>query len=141
MSGPIRKDDTVEERMSKLLPADVTAAFLSAKAGLVTAYGDGGYGYVFWTFVAILAICPLYFWFVTKAKNYFQISFLCGTFLVFALSIASKEFAGYLQGLSPRLAGIGPVIDVISIVLPTLWVFLITRIFLEAMGSKVERTR
>jgi hypothetical protein len=140
MSGPIRKEDTPQERVAKLLPADLTAAFLSAKAGLITAYGESGYGYVFWTFIAILLVCPFYFWFVSKAKNYFQIAFLCGTFVVFSFSIADKQFAGYLQGFQP-LVGIGTVIDVMSIVLPTLWVFLISRIFLEALGAKLEHSK
>lgn len=59
MSAPIRPQDTAEERLTKLLPADVTAAFLSANAGLVAFFGEpGAAGPVFWTFVAIVAICP-----------------------------------------------------------------------------------
>ena len=34
MPAPIRTDDTPQDRIAKLLPADVTAAFLSAKAAL-----------------------------------------------------------------------------------------------------------
>lgn len=137
MAAAIRTHDTAQERISKLLPADVTAAFLSAKAGLVDIFGENASGYVFWTFVSILIVCPFYFWFVTKAKNSLQIAFLCLTFVVFAVSIADKQFIGYLQLYRP-LANVGPIINVISVVLPILWAFLISRIFVEAVGTRVE---
>jgi hypothetical protein len=138
MAAPIRAHDSAEDRISKLLPADVTAAFLSAKAGLVQALGENAAEAVFWTFISILILCPFYFWFVTKAKNYFQVAFLCLTFVVFAISIADTQFIGYLQQYR-LLANVGGSINVISTVLPILWAFLISRIFVEAIGSRVER--
>lgn len=133
MSAPIGTNDTTAERISKLLPADVTAAFLSAKGALVQYYGTPeAAAPVWWTFVSILLLCPFYFFYVTKVKNYLQIAFMCLTFIVFALSIADIEFINYF----PRLQG---PIRIVSIVLPVLWAFLIARIFVEAMGDKVEQ--
>lgn len=131
MSAPIRPQDTAEERLTKLLPADVTAAFLSAKAGLVAFFGDpNAAGPVFWTFLVILAICPVYFWFVTKVTNYLHIAFLCLSFTVFAISIADDQFITYLPYLKST-------INVAAIVVPILWAFLVARIFVEVLGQKV----
>lgn len=134
---PIQKEDTTQDRIAKLLPADLTAAFLSAKAALLTAYGDGANGYVFWTFVSVLFLAPFYFRFVNKVTNQIQLIFLSMTFCVFALSIAYKEFSAYLSSFE-ILAGVGIVIDVAAIVVPILWVFVVSRIFIGAIGKKVE---
>lgn len=137
MAGPIRKEDSNQEKIAKLLPADLTAAFLSAKASLMTAYGDNASGYVFWTFIAILVLCPFYFSHINKVKNRIQIGFLSATFFVFALSIADKQFSAYLSSFW-FLAGSGIFVDVAAIVVLILWVFVVSRIFLEAFGDKVE---
>jgi hypothetical protein len=132
MASPIKPDDSSEERITKLLPADVTAAFLSAKAALVAFFGTPDDAPpVFWTFVTILVLCPFYFWFVTKVTNYFQIGFLCLTFIVFGLSIADLQFINYFPNYQVP-------IKIISIVLPVLWAFLISRIFIGALGKNVE---
>lgn len=128
---------TTQDKITKLLPADVTAAFLSAKTGIVALYGENAAGYVFWTFVAILAICPFYFWFVTKAKNLLQILFLLLSFIVFSVSIADTQFIGYLQTFFPQSDSLQPVIQTVSTVLPILWAFLISQIFVAAFGDKV----
>jgi hypothetical protein len=93
-------------QISKLLPADLTAAFLSAKAGLIAALGEPpADGPIFWTFIGILVLSPFYFRFVTKAQSRLHIAFLSATFIVFAISIAYKQFSAYLTGF-PLLSGI-----------------------------------
>lgn len=142
MPAPIRTHDSPEDQLSKLLPADVTAAFLSAKAALLAASGEPGADmYIFWTFIAILAICPFYFWFVTGAKNSLQITFLCASFIVFAISIASKELLAALTQMNPTLGKIGPVLNGAAIVLPILWAFLIARIFATAFKKRLVASR
>jgi hypothetical protein len=136
VAAAIRTNDTPADQLSKLLPADITAAFLSIKAALLTALGEpGADGYIFWTLIAILIICPFYFWFVTEAKNALQIAFLCASFIVFAISIASKELLAALAQISPSMGKIGPTLTVTAIVLPILWAFLIARIFAAAFKS------
>jgi hypothetical protein len=138
LPAPIRTNDSPEDQLSKLLPADVTAAFLSAKAALLAALGEPGADmYIFWTFVGILVLCPFYFWFVTQAKNVLQVAFLCTSFVVFATSIASKELLAALTALSPSLGKAGPFLSGAAIVLPILWAFLIARIFAAAFANRL----
>lgn len=119
-------------QFSKLLPADLTAAFLSAKAGLITALGEpDADAAIFWTFAGILILSPFYFRFVTKARTRLQIAFLSATFVVFAISIADKQFSAYLTGFR-LLSGIGFALTAIAIVLPILWVFLVAPIIMDS---------
>jgi len=136
MAAPIRSEDTAQERITKLLPADITAAFLSAKAGLIAGAGERASTYIFWTFISILILSPAYFWYVTRAHNLLQVLFLMLSFVVFAVSIADVQFTNYLQTAFPNLK-IELVIKVIAIVLPILWVFVISQIFVSALGDKV----
>jgi hypothetical protein len=127
----------VQDKIAKLLPADVTAAFLSAKTTLVSLFGDKAASYVFWTFVAILAICPVYFWYVTKAKNALQIVFMSLSFVVFAISIADAQIITYLQQFVPEWINLKPILQTTASILPILWAFLISQIFVAALGDKV----
>jgi hypothetical protein len=127
--------ESTRPEVSKLLPADLTAAFLSAKAGLLTALGDpNADGPIFWTFVGILALSPVYFRFVMKARSWLRISFLSATFVVFSISIAYKQFSAFLSHV-PRLTNIDFTLTAIAIALPILWVFLVAPIVL---GSEKE---
>lgn len=134
MSAPIKSSDNAIERVTKLLPADITAAFLSAKEALSAYYVDpfDRAAPVFWTFFAILLLSPFYFYFYSKIKNVFHIAFLAISFIVFALSLASTDFMNFF----PIWASTG--IKVSSIVLPILWAFLISNIFIGVLGAKVE---
>ena len=135
MSAPIKPDDSPIERVSKLLPADVTAAFLSAKEAIAAYYGDplDRAMPIFWTFVVILFLSVAYFYFYSKITSIPHIVFLCLSFVVFALSLANTDF----MNVFPAGAS---VIKVTSIVLPIMWAFLISNIFLGILGSKVEST-
>jgi hypothetical protein len=132
MSAPIKPDDNAIERVSKLLPADVTAAFLSAKEALAAYYVDPSdrAAPIFWTFFAILVMCPLYFRYYSKITSVPHIIFLCLSFIVFALSLANTDFMNFF----PPLAG---TIKVTSIALPILWAFIISNIFAGVLGDKV----
>jgi hypothetical protein len=122
------QQDGAPTRLAKLLPADLTAAFLSAKAGLIAALGEpNGDGPIFWTFVGILAISPFYFRWVIKAQTRLEIVFLSVTFVIFAISIAQPEFSSYL-GQYKALAAIDFPLKASAIVLPILWVFLVAPI-------------
>lgn len=130
------KQEAAPAKLAKLLPADLTAAFLSAKAGLIMAMGEpDADGPIFWTFVGILAISPFYFRWVVKARTRLQIVFLSVTFIIFAISIAQSQFASYLGGFT-ALAGIAFPLAAVAIVLPTLWVFLVAPIVEDAQASK-----
>lgn len=128
-----KSGDTPQDRLAKLLPGDVTAAFLSAKVALAAQNDDHVSTYVFWTFVAILCLCPLYFWFVTKAKTIFHTSFLTASFAVFAISIANVEFEAYFKDSIPQA-----VVRAVAIVLPILWTYLVTQISVAALDHQAE---
>jgi hypothetical protein len=126
-------------RFSKLLPADLTAGFLSAKAGLLAALGEPAADVpIFWTFVGILLLSPFYFYFVVKTRHYLQIAFLSATFVVFAISIADKQFSAYLTGFE-ALSGIAFGLTAIAIVLPILWVFLVAPIVMEHSQGEANK--
>ena len=124
--------DSPRDRINKLLPGDVTAAFLSAKAALVSVAHEQAATYVFWTFIIILVLCPFYFHYVTKAKTKYHIVFLTLSFVVFAISIADTQFADFFNNLfAPR--DMQPPIKAIAIVLPILWTYLVAQISVVAM--------
>ena len=126
--------DGPRDRIAKLLPGDVTAAFLSAKAALISVAGEQAAVYVFWTFVAILVLCPFYFRYVTRARNAFHVTFLTLSFVVFAISIADTQFTAFFnKAFAP--ADLQPPIKAIAIVLPILWTYLITQISVVAFNE------
>ena len=133
MSAPIKAGDSSVERISKLLPADITAAFLSVRQALVEYYHDplDQAAPIFWMFVVILVLAIPYFYFQCKIRNAIQIVYLCLSYSVFALTIANTDFMNYLPDLSD-------VIKVTSIALPIIWTFLITNIFNSMIGIKIE---
>jgi hypothetical protein len=140
MAAPINPNDTPAERVSKLLPADITAAFLSAKAGLIATFKEPAADqYIFWTFVVILLLSPFYFWFVNNVRSIPQLIFLGLSFVVFSVSIADNQFIGFLTNVSPEINFDTP-IRVVSVVLTVLWAFIISQIFVAAFKGKLEST-
>ena len=137
MSAPIRAEDSTQDRLSKLLPADITAAFLSAKAGILALVSNPAdtAAPVFWTFIAILVVSPFYFWHVTNVRNIAHIVFLCLSFIVFAISIATSQLVAYLLRFDWNGGDAETVLSVVATVLPVLWVFIIAQIFV-AMTRK-----
>jgi hypothetical protein len=129
--------DSPQDRIAKLLPGDVTAAFLSSKAALVTVAGEDAGVYVFWTFIAILVLCPFYFYYVTQAKTRFHVTFLTLSFVVFAISIAATEFIAYFNKIFEPHDFEAP-ITAIAIVLPILWTYLVTQISVVALKASGE---
>jgi hypothetical protein len=131
--------DSAAARFSKLLPADLTAGFLSAKAGLLAALGEPAADEpIFWTFAGILILSPFYFYFVVKTRSRLQIAFLSATFVVFAISIADKQFSAYLTGFE-ALSGIAFGLTALAIVLPILWVFLVAPIVMEHSQGETNK--
>lgn len=120
---------------SKLLPADLTAAFLSTKAGLIASLGETeAAGSIFWVFVGILVLSPFYFNYVTKIRTRRSIAFMSLTFVVFAISIADTSFRTYLANFS-YLAPADFLIKVLAIALPGLWVFIVAPIIMGSEGD------
>ena len=133
MSSGIKATDSPTEKFAKILPADVTAAFLSIKAGLEAALGQGDDAHaIVYSFVAILVVCPFYFAILMNVKNVLQNVFLCLSFVVFGLSIASVDF---INVSPPQYA---TAITIASIVLPIVWAFLVSPMFLKVFGDSLS---
>jgi hypothetical protein len=137
VAAGINATDTVQERLTKVLPADVTAAFISADQAFKAAFGDpfAAAGPIFWSFAAILLLCPIYFRFVTGIKNYLHVAFLCASFVVFAFAIASTSFENYFGGFLPD--AVTDLVQPIAIGLPILWAFIISNIFVHWIGDRI----
>ena len=130
MASPIRPDDTGLDRVTKLLPADVTAAFISAREGLAAFYGTSDRAKpIVWTFVAILVLCPFYFRFYSRITDWAHIAFLCLSFIVFALALASVDFRNLFPNLGNEIRGV-------SIALPIIWAYIISNIFAGWLGGR-----
>ncbi len=136
MAAPIQSTDTTMDKFTKLLPADVTAAFISTKAALgAAAPGGNSNAPIFWTFLVILCLCPLYFKRVGKVVNFWQRLFLLVSSIIFALSLANKELVGFFidlakmyPGLAISAPSIEPTITGLAIVAPILWTLIVSQI-------------
>lgn len=133
VSAPIKSDDSALDRVTKLLPADITAAFLSAKQALAAFYSDPYERAepIVLTVVAIFVLSIFYFRFYSHITNVLHIAFLCLSFIVFAIALANTDFMNFFPGLASP-------IKATSIVLPILWAFLISPIFSGVLGNRVE---
>jgi hypothetical protein len=146
MASPIQANDNSLDRFSKLLPADVTAAFISTKAALVAAVpAETQSGPIFWSFVLILLLCPPYFKYVSKIDNRWHRYFLVASAGVFAFALADKQIANVFIGVFGALdkngtylsaASVTPIVTGIAIVLPILWTLLVSQIAMSAISDK-----
>jgi len=132
VSSGIKESDTAVDRFAKVLPADVTAAFMSIRAGL-NAIGESDTitKSLIFSFLAILLVCPFYFRILLNVKSWLQNAFLCISFVIFGLSIANHDFIKFMGPRSDFP------ITIISVVLPILWAFMITPMFIKVFGDKL----
>ena len=136
MAAQIQPSDGTLDKFSKLLPADVTAAFISTKSALVAANsGTSANLPVVLTFAALLCLCPWYFTWVSKVADPLQRLFLWLSSLVFAVSLANKELTGMFIDLAAKVPSLNipaqevePTISGIAIVLPIVWTLIISQI-------------
>lgn len=141
MPAPIQSSDTGLDRFSKMLPADVTAAFISTKAALSSAFdADQEHAPVVISFLIILVLCPFYFQYVLKITNTWHRYFLVATSAVFAFSLANAQVGTVLDKLLSRISiqtvWVNPTVDAMAAVLPILWTLLISQIALSALGER-----
>jgi tetrahydromethanopterin S-methyltransferase subunit C len=132
LSSGIKTSDTAADRFAKILPADVTAAFMSIRAGLdALGESEATTKALVVCFFVILFLCPFYFRILMDVKSVLQNAFLCVSFVIFGLSIANHDFAKYL----------GPdwdfTVTVAAIALPVVWAFIISPMFLKVFGNKL----
>lgn len=140
MPAPIQPSDTGLDRFTKMLPADVTAAFISSKAALQSTFASEVQAYpIVITFLIILFLALFYFRWVTKIRNRWHLGFLVATSAVFAFSLADVQFASFLIDVLAKIhiptVWINPLMRALSAVLPTLWTLIISQIALSALSD------
>ena len=140
MPAPIQSSDTGLDRFSKMLPADVTAAFISTKAALLSTFDAEMQHYpVVISFLVILGLSPFYFYYVTKITNRWHRYFLIATSAVFGFALADNQVAASLITLLSEMhvntVAINPMVKTLSTVLPILWTLLVSQIAMSALGD------
>ena len=140
MPAPIQSNDSGLDRFSKMLPADVTAAFISVKAALLTSFNAELQHYpVVISFLVILVLCPFYFQHVTKINNRWHRYFLVLTSAVFAFALADNQIAAFtidiLSTVGINTVAVNPMVKALAIVLPILWTLIISQVALSALSD------
>lgn len=105
IAGGVRKQrepDNWVGRLTKEIPADVIAVYLTA-AGIVKSINDlGEQKILYWVvFVLLLVMTPLYQWRIKKVVKWQQIALSTGAFLVWVFSLGGPfaQFTWYSPGL------------------------------------------
>jgi hypothetical protein len=81
--------DSYPAKLAKLIPAEVSAAYLAINS-LVPA--SDGFSTIIWVSLVVLTIfCALYLWVVQNVTNILQIAFTTASFPVWALNISSTR--------------------------------------------------
>jgi hypothetical protein len=141
MPAPIQATDSGLDRFSKLLPADVTAAFISTKSVLQAKFDSEHEHFpIIGFFLIILALSPLYFRWVTKIENQWHRYFLVATSAIFAFSLADKQFSSCLSvtlaSVNVPTVWVNPSITALAAVLPILWTLIVSQIALSALSDR-----
>ena len=87
MSREVTTNDSYLDKVKKLIPAEVSAAFLAINASIPLS--DAFFYYAIGFFLVLIPICALYLRFLENVKSIAQIAFIGGiAFPVWALNIA-----------------------------------------------------
>lgn len=102
-SRDIKPTDDYVSKLLKLLPAEITAAYLSVRAICTPENSNND------LFIAVFAIfiflaAPLFMWRVLKMKNNVQIAFLTFSFVVWVANIEIARIDGYREAISGAIA-------------------------------------
>jgi hypothetical protein len=107
-TGDVAPDEYVQ-RLSKLMPAEITGAYLAIASLLVPLHG-GGDVYLLGSFCVLLVLLPLYLKFVLNMKNNLQIIVSTLSFPVWAANISniplSEDLHKYGHDVSPVIFGV-----------------------------------
>lgn len=129
MSAPIKQGDELSQRITKLLPADITAAFIAIKSGVPAA--NLGDVWVVGGAVTILIIAPAYFFYVLKTRNLIHIIFLLLTYVVFVVTLANIEIGN-------TWADARNFVDGLAVISTPIWVFVVTPIMAAVLATQLE---
>lgn len=129
MSTPIEKDDSISQRITKLLPADITAALLGVKGALSLSTTVPEDWLIYGGFL-IAALSPVYFWVVLETRNVLHIGFLVISYLIFFMSIAPIELGNFFPSQRTHIEGL-------NVIVTPIWVFMVTPIVAKMLGKRL----
>jgi hypothetical protein len=102
-SRDIQPSDDYVSKLLKLLPAEITAAYLSVRS-ICTPENSNNDLFIGIFAVLIFLAAPLYMWRVLKMKNNLQVLFLTFSFLVWVANIEIARIDGYSQAIAGAVA-------------------------------------
>lgn len=129
MSVPIQQNDELSQRITKLLPADITAAFIAIMSAVPAA--NLGEVWVVYGAVGILILAPFYFVFVLKTKNALHIVFLLATYVIFVIALAAREIGNVAPALRETVDGL-------AVIATPIWVFIVTPTIAAILNTRLE---
>ncbi|MCK1385760.1 hypothetical protein [Bradyrhizobium sp. 21] len=86
MSREIKKTDNNLDRLYKLLPAEITGAYIAIRT-LITPENNSQDGFLLFFAIVILVIAPFFYYRVLGVRNLLQVVFLTFSYVVWAANI------------------------------------------------------
>lgn len=83
--------DSYSSKLAKLIPAEVTAAYLAVNS--LIPVSDGYSGLMIVTLIVLTVFCPLYLWVLQNVRGPLQLIFTTGAFPLWALNISYPRSA------------------------------------------------
>ena len=101
--------DDYAQRLAKLIPSEITAAYIAISSLLAPLYSKGDI-YLFYSFVVLLVLLPFYQKLVLSMKNNVQILVSTISFPIWAANISniplSEDLFRMGHGVSPIIFGV-----------------------------------
>ncbi len=106
--------DEYSQRLYKLIPAEVTAAYLAISTLLTETDpalpGTPGINpmdlYLFWSFCALFALVPLYMWIVQRVRTLAQITATTISFPIWAANVSAPLIYQYFHVPPPAIGAV-----------------------------------
>jgi len=106
--------DEYAQRLYKLIPTEVTAAYLAIST-LLTDFEPSAPGlpginpmdlYLFWSFCALFALVPLYMWIVQRVRTLTQIMATTISFPIWAANVSAPLIYQYFHVPPPAVGAV-----------------------------------
>jgi hypothetical protein len=123
----IKRSDDYVARLLKLLPAEITGAYLAIRTILEPERHDND-SFIFVFSIIILAIAPFYMYFLLKMRNGLQIVFLMFSYVVWVANVEIERFNYHEQTISYFIDQ-----NFSSMILKTVMGFLVAPAFIKGL--------
>jgi hypothetical protein len=107
----VKNDDSYSSKLAKLIPAEVSAAYLAINT--LVDLSNGWDRTMLASLIVLTVFCPLYLWKLQNVRNLIQIIFTTAAFPLWALNISYARFG------SPELqAPLGAALILATLLIP-----------------------